>query len=63
MTNLKPNWFLTHTPAKGSQRPYTPLRFEDSLSEGSAVPTKPKTLTSVQNEFKREQRRLERASR
>jgi hypothetical protein len=29
MKTLTPNWFLTHTPAPGSQRPYKPLTFKD----------------------------------
>lgn len=69
-SNLGPNWFLTHTPAPGSERAYEPLPSDADAQE------RPGDLCGLGGEFdtgaqlraihaasRREQARIERGAR
>lgn len=63
---LKPNWFLTHVPAAGSQRPYMPLWAD--LAEQEARDPRPVTgplqgWANAQSDVARATAKLERLAR
>lgn len=62
---LGPNWFLTHTPAPGSERDYTPkpVAFDDSREGDFGHEPGQASLVSIGRATRREQARLERSFR
>lgn len=61
---LGPNWFLTHVPARGSEREYRGLSGALGLHELSREPRTPaQRLEAQEGAAKREQSRLERSYR
>ncbi len=62
---LQSNWFLTHTPAPGSERPYTPkpVDFDDSREGDFGHEPGQASLSSIERATVREHTRLERAFR
>jgi hypothetical protein len=65
---LRPNWFLTHVPAPGSERPYQPMRPVDWGAPGDLCglggeQSSDVQLRSIGNASRREQRATERSAR